>query len=47
MIGNACFECSFYDMWEGICVNAASDRCGESVVGLGACENFEEENNEG
>ena len=43
-MGNACFECSFYDMWEGICVSAASDRCGESVVGLGACENFEEEN---
>ena len=42
-MGNACFECTFYDMWEGICVSAASDRRGESVVGLGACEMFEEE----
>ncbi len=44
-MGNACFKCSFYDMWEGVCVNVASDRCGENVVGLGACENFEEETN--
>ena len=41
-----CCDCIYYDLWEGICVSAASDRRGESVVGLGICEMFEEEKEE-
>ena len=42
-IGKACYECRYYDMWDGICVNPLSDRMGESVVGLGACDEIVEE----
>ena len=39
----ACYQCRYYDMWDGICVNPLSDRMGESVVGLGACDEIVEE----
>lgn len=42
-IGKACSDCRYYDGWEGFCLNPCSERFGEVVVGLGACDGIEEE----